>query len=383
MILLVRDVLERKMSADARADLERAPVLAAGRKARERAMIEALHDAVLGGQQVVPREHKRLAGRFLFGGERRRLFRPNDRASLRHAGSLLRFRKRYSCNPATSSFHPDSGAVSLAAYDTASKAGFDSKKKARKILACDVEKLCDLQDKFAAQTSRALLIVLQGMDAAGKDGIIKHVMTGLNPQGVNVYGFRAPTTEETRHDFLWRESKVLPERGRIAIFNRSYYEEVLVVRVHPEILQAQGASNPGPDTWAQRYEDINAFERHLTRCGTIVLKFCLHLSKEEQRERLLCRLETPDKMWKASDADLVGHSEWDAYVKAYEAMLSNTSTPWAPGTSSPPTESGSRARWSVRSSSAHSRDCGLKYPQPSPERREKYAELAKQMEAEP
>jgi PPK2 family polyphosphate:nucleotide phosphotransferase len=278
---------------------------------------------------------------------------------------------------------PDSGAVSLAAYDTASKAGIDSKKDARKILARDVEKLCDLQDMFAAQTSRALLIVLQGMDAAGKDGIIKHVMTGLNPQGVNVYGFRAPSTEEARHDFLWRESKVLPERGRIAIFNRSYYEEVLVVRVHPEILQAQGASNPGPDTWAQRYEDINAFERHLTRCGTIVLKFCLHLSKEEQRKRLLCRLETPDKMWKASDADLVGHSEWDAYAQAYEAMLSNTSTPWAPWYVVP-----ADRKWVSRAvvgavvvGALEGLD--LHYPQPTPERREKYAELAKQMETEP
>jgi PPK2 family polyphosphate:nucleotide phosphotransferase len=277
---------------------------------------------------------------------------------------------------------PDSGAVSLAAYDTASKAGIDSKKKARKILKRDVKKLCKLQDMFAAQTSHAVLIVLQGMDAAGKDGIVKHVMTGLNPQGVNVYSFREPTAEENRHDFLWRESKVLPERGRIAIFNRSYYEEVLIVRVHPELLRAQGQTDPGPDPWTPRYEDINAFERHLARNGTIVLKFCLHISKEEQRERLLSRLERPDKMWKASDADLVGHSEWDAYVKAYEAMLANTSTSWAPWHVVP-----ADRKWVSRcvvgaAVVAALKGLGLEYPQPTPERRKKYAELAKQLEAE-
>ncbi|HTA39214.1 MAG TPA: PPK2 family polyphosphate kinase, partial [Candidatus Acidoferrales bacterium] len=258
----------------------------------------------------------------------------------------------------------------------------DSKDDARKILKRDVKRLCELQDMFAAQTSHAVLIVLQGMDAAGKDGIVKHVMTGLNPQGVNVYGFRAPTTEEVRHDFLWRESKVLPERGRIAIFNRSYYEEVLVVRVHPEILQAQGVADPGADPWTWRYEDINAFERHLTRCGTIVLKFCLHLSKEEQRKRLLRRLENPDKMWKASDADLVGHSEWDAYVSAYEAMLANTSTPWAPWHVVPADH-----KWVARcviggAVVAALEALNLEYPRLSDQRCATYAQLAKQLEAE-
>jgi PPK2 family polyphosphate:nucleotide phosphotransferase len=277
---------------------------------------------------------------------------------------------------------PGSGTVSLAGYDTASKAGIDSKKDARKILQRDVEKLCALQDMFAAQTSHAVLIVLQGMDAAGKDGIVKHVMSGVNPQGVNVYSFRAPSPEELRHDFLWRENKVLPERGRIAIFNRSYYEEVLIVRVHPELLQSQGIADPGPDPWTGRYEDINAFERHLTRCGTIVLKFCLHLSKEEQRKRLLCRLETPNKMWKASDADLVGHSEWDAYVGAYEAMLAATSTPWAPWHVVP-----ADRKWVSRAVVgaavvAALEGLGLEYPQPSEARREKYGELAKALEAE-
>jgi PPK2 family polyphosphate:nucleotide phosphotransferase len=242
--------------------------------------------------------------------------------------------------------------------------------------------MCELQDMLAAQTSHALLIVLQGMDAAGKDGIVKHVMTGLNPQGVNVYGFRAPTTEEVRHDFLWRESKVLPERGRIAIFNRSYYEEVLVVRVHPEILQAQGVTDPGADPWTPRYEDINAFERHLTRTGTTVLKFCLHLSKEEQRKRLLRRLENPDKMWKASDADLVGHTEWDAYVSAYEAMLANTSTVWAPW-HVVPADNKWVARAVVGSAVVAALEgMGLDYPRLSDQRCKTFAELAKQLEAE-
>jgi PPK2 family polyphosphate:nucleotide phosphotransferase len=277
---------------------------------------------------------------------------------------------------------PGSGTVLLSDYDTASTAGLDSKDDARKILKRDVKRMCELQDMLAAQTSHALLIVLQGMDAAGKDGIVKHVMTGLNPQGVNVYGFRAPTTEEVRHDFLWRESKVLPERGRIAIFNRSYYEEVLVVRVHPEILQAQGVTDPGADPWTPRYEDINAFERHLTRTGTTVLKFCLHLSKEEQRKRLLRRLENPDKMWKASDADLVGHTEWDAYVSAYEAMLANTSTVWAPW-HVVPADNKWVARAVVGSAVVAALEgMGLDYPRLSDQRCKTFAELAKQLEAE-
>jgi PPK2 family polyphosphate:nucleotide phosphotransferase len=277
---------------------------------------------------------------------------------------------------------PGAGALSLADYDPASKAGMESKRQARKLLRRNVEKLCKLQDTFASQSSHAVLIVLQGMDAAGKDGIIKHVMTGLNPQGVNVFGFRAPSLEESRHDFLWRESKVLPERGRIAIFNRSYYEEVLVVRVHPEILASQGVTDPGPDPWTSRYEDINAFERHLTRCGTTILKFCLHISKEEQRERLLRRLQTPDKMWKASDADLIGHSEWDSYVTAYEAMLANTSTEWAPWHIIP-----ADRKWVSRSVvgsvlTQTLKGLGLKYPEPPPDRLATYAKLAEQLKAE-
>jgi len=225
---------------------------------------------------------------------------------------------------------PSPAVIRLADFDSGSKAGFHGRSNSEKILDEDIKKLAALDDAFSARKDHALLIVLQGMDAAGKDGIIKHVMTGINPQGVNVYSFRKPTEQEERHDYLWRESKVLPERGRIAIFNRSYYEEVLVVRVLPELLSEESDSLRSGRCWDDRYEDINAFERHLTRCGTIVMKFFLHLSKEEQRKRLLKRLESPAKIWKASDADLAGHRRWDAYVEAYEEMLGNTSTTWAP-----------------------------------------------------
>ncbi len=250
------------------------------------------------------------------------------------------------------------------------------------LLAQHVAELDRLQQKLYAADSHAVLLIFQAMDAAGKDGVIRHVMSGINPQGCQVFSFKHPSAEELQHDFLWRCTRDLPARGQIGIFNRSYYEEVLIVRVHPELLHPQGVTDPGPDPWTPRYEDINAFERHLTRSGTIVLKFCLHLSKEEQRERLLCRLETPDKMWKASDADLIGHSEWDAYVKAYEAMLANTSTPWAPWHVVP-----ADRKWVSRCVvgavvvAAHE-GLGLEYPQPSGERREKYAELAKALEAE-
>jgi len=272
--------------------------------------------------------------------------------------------------------------VDLAEFDPRSKAGFAKKREALEALEDDVARLITLHDVFAAQSKYALLIVLQGMDAAGKDGIIKHVMSGMNPEGVGVYEFRKPTDEEERHDFLWRESKVLPERGRIAIFNRSYYEEVLVVRVHPELLASEGAESNGVVGWQQRYDDINAFERHLTRCGTIVLKFFLHLSKEEQRKRLLARLETPDKMWKCSDADLEGHSRWDDYMSAYQEMLDHTSTQWAPWYVVP-----ADRKWVSRAVvggvvvDALDR-LGLRYPEPSAGRSRLFAGLAEQLKAE-
>jgi PPK2 family polyphosphate:nucleotide phosphotransferase len=273
-------------------------------------------------------------------------------------------------------------AIQLSDYDPSSKAGFDDKKDALRTLEGDIERMEEQQDMFAAQTERAILIVLQGMDTAGKDGIIKHVMTGINPEGVHVHSFREPSTTELRHDYLWRESNALPERGRIAIFNRSYYEEVLVVRVQPQLLSREGVTAVSDVLWQNRFEDINAFEHHLTRSGTIVLKFFLHISKDEQRKRLLARLETPTKMWKASDADLAGHAQWDAYANAYEEMLGRTSTPWAPWYAIP-----SDHKWVARVLVASIildtfERLQLAYPEPSPARREAYEKLADQLEAE-
>jgi len=178
----------------------------------------------------------------------------------------------------------------------------------------------------------ALLIVLQAMDAAGKDGTIRHVMSGVNPNGVEVVSFKAPTPEELAHDFLWRIAKAMPQRGRIAIFNRSHYEEVVTVRVHPELLASERPGDGGRDGafWRERFESINAFEQHAARNGTKIVKLFLHISKEEQRRRLLARLEEPDKGWKFSAADLAERAHWDRYMAAYDAAITATSTPWAP-----------------------------------------------------
>lgn len=219
--------------------------------------------------------------------------------------------------------------IRLAELNPGSTSEFATKSDARDKLRSDIARLAELQDVFAAAQSHALLIVLQGMDSAGKDGAIKHVMSGVNPQGINVYAFKTPTEAEERHDFLCRCEKVLPERGRIAIFNRSYYEEVLVVRVHQELL-AREVAIPENGFWSDRFEDINTFERHLARNGTIVLKFFLHLSKDEQRKRLLKRLDDENKNWKFSPDDIKERQYWNRYQSAYEQMLNATSTAWAP-----------------------------------------------------
>lgn len=221
-------------------------------------------------------------------------------------------------------------AVRLRDIDPRHTHGFKDKEDARKKLACDIEELTKLQDLFAAAQSYALLIVLQGMDSSGKDGAIKHVMSGMNPQGVDVHSFKQPSSEELRHDFLWRTTRALPERGRIGIFNRSYYEDVLVVRVHPELLAHEQVPDAGKNVWKQRYDDINAMERHLVRNGTPVLKFFLHISKDEQRKRLLERLDDPAKTWKFSAGDVTERAHWGDYMTAYEDALAATSTEWAP-----------------------------------------------------
>jgi len=206
------------------------------------------------------------------------------------------------------------------------------KDKAREVLAEGIERLAALQDKLYAQDQWGVLLVFQAMDAAGKDGAIKHVMSGINPQGCQVYSFKQPSSEELDHDFMWRTAKALPERGRIGIFNRSYYEEVLVVRVHPSILAGQ--KMPGrlvtKKIWKERYEDIFSFERYLSRQGFAILKFFLHLSKKEQKERFLERLDRPEKNWKFAKADVEERKHWSAYQRAYEDMIRATAAPHAP-----------------------------------------------------
>ena len=208
---------------------------------------------------------------------------------------------------------------------------YESKADFRDILSKHVEQLGELQEMLYASKQYALLVVFQGMDTAGKDGTIRHVMSGVNPQGVQVFSFGRPSDAELRHDFLWRETLCLPERGRIGVFNRSYYEEVIVVRVHPELLLRQGLERaPGARTWQERFESIIEFERHLHRNGTRVLKFFLHLSKQEQRRRLLARLDDPHKHWKFNLDDVEERRHWQKYMSAYDACLSATSRPDAP-----------------------------------------------------
>ena len=222
--------------------------------------------------------------------------------------------------------------VDLHRYHTADTRPFKSKRKAIARLDRGLERLVALQEQLYAQDRWAVLLIFQGMDAAGKDSAIKHVMSGLNPQGTQVFSFKRPSDEELDHDYLWRTVKALPERGRIGIFNRSYFEEVLVVRVHPEILDGQRlpASLITRHVWSDRYKDINEFERYLARNGTLIRKFFLHVSKEEQRRRLLERLDEPSKNWKFQVGDLAERDRWDDYMKAYEQALSRTSTKHAP-----------------------------------------------------
>jgi PPK2 family polyphosphate:nucleotide phosphotransferase len=209
--------------------------------------------------------------------------------------------------------------------------GDELKQEAREVIHRNLERLSHAQELLFASDRYALLIVLQGMDASGKDGLVKHVMSGLNPQGCQVNSFKRPSDEELEHDFLWRYAKALPPRGRIGIFNRSHYEDVLVVRVHPEWLDKEKLpAKRGHSVWEHRFEDINQFERHLARNGTVILKFFLHLSKKEQKRRLLERLDDRAKYWKFSAADLAERACWRAYVEAYEDALSATSTKHAP-----------------------------------------------------
>ncbi|WP_392482516.1 polyphosphate kinase 2 family protein [Nostoc sp. C110] len=217
-------------------------------------------------------------------------------------------------------------------YDPAYKADFNEKTDAAIKLQADIERLANFQNILYAQNTYALLIIFQAMDAAGKDSTIKHVTSGVNPQGFQVFSFKSPSAEELDHDYLWRTMKALPERGRIGIFNRSYYEEALVVRVHPEMLRKQQLPHfpNGNKIWKQRFEEINNFEKYLVDNGVIVLKFFLNVSKSEQKKRFLERIEYPEKNWKFSDSDVKERAFWDDYMNAYEEVFNNTSTKSAP-----------------------------------------------------
>jgi PPK2 family polyphosphate:nucleotide phosphotransferase len=258
------------------------------------------------------------------------------------------------------------------------------KDRARAILDKNLEDLAQAQELLYADDRYAVLVVLQAMDAAGKDGTIKHVMSGVNPQGCQVFSFKKPSAEELDHNFLWRYMTRLPERGRIGIFNRSYYEDVLVVKVHPELV-ADGKLPPGKrgkSFWKARYEDINAFERHLVRNGTVILKFFLNVSRGEQRRRFRERLERPEKHWKFSASDLAERAFWGDYREAYEDALSATSTDWSPWYIIPADH-----KWVTRSVVADIltstiRSLDLSYPQVTREQEKALAEARRQLENE-
>lgn len=230
-------------------------------------------------------------------------------------------------------FRVDSGKhFRLKDYDPADTGHGRSEDNAKEALLEGIARTAELQDQLYAQGNWSILLIFQAMDAAGKDGAISHVMSGINPQGCQVYSFKVPTSTDLQHDFLWRTTCSLPERGHIGIFNRSYYEEVLIVRVHPEILKSQKTptSLVGKKIWKERFEDICCFERHMARSGTVIRKFFLNLSKKEQKKRFLARLDHPEKNWKFSAADIHERKWWDDYQDAYEDMIRNTSTEEAP-----------------------------------------------------
>lgn len=226
--------------------------------------------------------------------------------------------------------------ISLQDFDTGFKDGFESKKAAKQKLTRDIKTMSELQYRLYAENRQSLLIIFQAMDAAGKDGAIKHVLSGVNPQGCDVHSFKHPSSTELEHDYLWRHYINLPDRGRIGIFNRSHYENVLITRVHPEFLMAENlpgirsVQNVSDDFWGKRYRQINQFEKTIYENGTTIIKFFLHLSKAEQKKRFLDRIANPDKNWKFSAADIEERSYWEEYQNAYEMAISKTATDYAP-----------------------------------------------------
>jgi PPK2 family polyphosphate:nucleotide phosphotransferase len=272
--------------------------------------------------------------------------------------------------------------VKLDKWPTQVKPAYKTKKQYKALLENQVEELSEQQQLLYASNSYALLMIFQAMDAAGKDGAIKHVMSGINPQGCQVFSFKHPSVEELDHDFLWRTTQALPERGRIGIFNRSYYEEVLVVRVHPEILKSQGIPDglvKEKTIWPERYQSIVDMENHLHRNGTRIVKFFLHLSEDEQRKRFLERIDDPDKNWKFSLADMTERKFWNHYMQAYEECLSATSTsnsPWYVV----PADDKENARLIISEIVLETfRPLKLAYPEPTEEHRKELQAIRKQL----
>jgi PPK2 family polyphosphate:nucleotide phosphotransferase len=274
---------------------------------------------------------------------------------------------------------PPGKKIDLQDYDPADTGKFENKESAQIKLAAGVSQLAEYQNILYAQNKFSVLIIFQAMDAAGKDSTIKHVMSGVNPQGCQVYSFQAPSTEELDHDYLWRTHKALPERGRIGIFNRSYYEETLIVRVHPELLTAQRLPDFDPkQIWHQRFKEINDFEQYLTNNGTVIIKFFLNVSKTEQKKRFLERIDEPEKHWKFSAADVKERTHWDEYQAAYADIFNHTSTESAPWYIIP-----ADRKWFTRLAvsdiiCSRLQQLDLAYPQISNEQREQLA-VAKQM----
>jgi len=279
---------------------------------------------------------------------------------------------------------PPGKKIRLKDYDPAFTGHFKDKEDAAEKLQKDIERLAKYQEILYAQNSYALLVILQAMDTAGKDGTIGHVMSGVNPQGTQVHSFKAPSDEELDHDFLWRSAKALPERGNIGIFNRSYYEEVLVVRVHPELLERQKLPPEvtGKGIWKDRFKQINGFEEYLVENGIVVLKFFLHISKEEQKRRLLARIDTPEKNWKFSYRDPKERLYWDDYMECYEDAFNHTSTKHAPWYIIPADN-----KWFTRTAVADViveklKSLKLKYPELPKEERKNLAEAKAMLENE-
>jgi PPK2 family polyphosphate:nucleotide phosphotransferase len=272
--------------------------------------------------------------------------------------------------------------VRLNAWPTDVKPFYKSKEECDELLRKYTEDLSELQTLLYANDRYSLLLIFQALDAAGKDSAIKHVMSGVNPQGCQVYSFKHPSAEELEHDFLWRTSRCLPERGRIGIFNRSYYEEVLIVRVHPEILRSQRLPDEvvnDPDIWMRRYRSIVDLEHHLHRNGTRTIKFFLHVSKEEQRKRFLKRIDEPDKNWKFGFGDLEERKLWKQYRKAYEDCLSATSTSSAPWYVVPADDKRNARLIISRIILSTLRGLKMEYPKPTPESRRKLAAMRKML----